>query len=72
MDFMVKNAKEYTLNIEVLEETIEARYLAESQSHPGAHYIVTRKGCLWDCTCPDYTKRGNTCKHIQRCIEVRQ
>ena len=39
--------------------------LVESESTPGAFYKVTFENGLMICTCPNHTKAGKQCKHIE-------
>lgn len=40
--------------------------MVESSSQPGAYYRVNGNNGVWECTCPDFAKRGaqRPCKHI--------
>jgi hypothetical protein len=43
---------------------LAAGWWVESASTPGTEYhVIQRSDGAWACTCPDYVKREQTCKH---------
>lgn len=52
--------------IEVIQQ---ATLLVSSESKEGAYYRVNLKDKTWTCTCPDFKKRKEECKHINAAKE---
>jgi hypothetical protein len=53
------------MEYQVLNKTLYLTALVTSESKDGAYYKVLATDDNWECSCPDYTKRGNHCKHIK-------
>ena len=48
-----------------IKKEIKTTALVESESVPGAFYKVAFENGKMSCTCPNHTKGGKDCKHIQ-------
>lgn len=53
------------MNFRILKDIRELEAIVESETRPGAYYLVSQDKEGWSCTCADHSSRGSTCKHIR-------